>query len=115
MFISVCRRYVNTFDVANQTVANHPSFELQGQTIDDIPSAVIEDAAQLVKANSIAGNKMNNIDVVYTMWDNLKKTAAMDVGQVSFHRDKGESRVSWENSRIIQFKLIDIYFEFRCS
>lgn len=94
MFISVCRRYVNTFDVANQTVANHPSFELQGQTIDDIPSAVIEDAAQLVKANSIAGNKMNNIDVVYTMWDNLKKTAAMDVGQVSFHRDKGESRVS---------------------
>lgn len=63
---------------------------MQGQTIDDIPSAIIEDASQLVKANSIAGNKMNNIDVVYTMWDNLKKTASMDVGQVSFHRDKGK-------------------------
>lgn len=28
---------------------------------------------------------MNNIDIVYTMWENLKKTPAMDVGQVSFH------------------------------
>nr|XP_012152115.1 PREDICTED: ubiquitin-associated domain-containing protein 1-like isoform X3 [Megachile rotundata] len=59
-----------------------------GQTIDDIPSAVLEDAAQLVKANSIEGNKMNDIDVVYTMWSNLKKTQGMDVGQVGFHKDK---------------------------
>lgn len=61
---------------------------LQGQTIDDIPTIVLDDACQLVKANSITGNKMNNIDIVYTMWDNLKKTAGMDVGQVSFHRGK---------------------------
>lgn len=60
----------------------------QGQTIDDIPTTVLDDACQLVKANSITGNKMNNIDIVYTMWDNLKKTAGMDVGQVSFHRGK---------------------------
>lgn len=60
----------------------------QGQTIDDIPSSVLDDACQLVKANSITGNKMNNIDIVYTMWDNLKKTAGMDVGQVAFHRGK---------------------------
>lgn len=63
-----------------------PSF--QGQSIDDIPSSVLDDACQLVKANSIMGNKMNNIDIVYTMWDNLKKTAGMDVGQVSFHKGK---------------------------
>ena len=31
---------------------------------------------------------MNNVDVVYTMWGNLKKTPAMDVGQVAFHIDK---------------------------
>lgn len=68
----------------------------QGQTIDDIPSAVVEDAAQLVKANSITGNKMNNVDVVYTMWDNLKKTAGMDVGQVSFHRDKDVKKIRVE-------------------
>jgi len=36
----------------------------------------------------ISGNKMNNVDVVYTMWDNLKKTAGMDVGQVGFRKDK---------------------------
>lgn len=56
--------------------------------IDDIPASVLEDAAQLVKANSIQGNKMNNIDVVYTMWSNLKKTAGMEVGQVGFFREK---------------------------
>ncbi|XP_045470284.1 coiled-coil domain-containing protein 25 [Harmonia axyridis] len=59
-----------------------------GQTIDDIPSAVIEDAAQLVKANSIMGNKMNDVDIVYTMWSNLKKTPAMEVGQIAFHKEK---------------------------
>ncbi|CAI0441322.1 unnamed protein product [Linum tenue] len=33
-------------------------------------------------------NKVNNIDVVYTPWSNLKKTATMDVGQVGFHNSK---------------------------
>ncbi|XP_059088942.1 coiled-coil domain-containing protein 25-like isoform X2 [Tigriopus californicus] len=60
----------------------------EGQTLDDVPMAVIEDAAQLVKANSIEGNKMNDIDVVYTLWENLHKTDSMDVGQVGFHRQK---------------------------
>ncbi|CAK7353330.1 unnamed protein product [Dovyalis caffra] len=60
----------------------------KGQTIDDISEGVLEDCAQLVKANSIQGNKVNNIDVVYTPWANLKKTASMDVGQVGFHNSK---------------------------
>lgn len=34
------------------------------------------------------GNKMNDIEVVYTMWSNLKKTPAMEVGQVGFHKEK---------------------------
>lgn len=59
-----------------------------GETIDDIPEAVIQDCAQLVKANSIQGCKANDVDVVYTMWSNLKKTPEMDVGQVGFHRQK---------------------------
>merc|ERR1712223_1738741 len=50
--------------------------------------SIVEDAAQLVKANSITGNKMNDIDVVYTLWSNLKKTDGMVVGQVGFHKDK---------------------------
>lgn len=60
----------------------------KGQTVDSIPSAVLEDCAQLVKANSIQGNKMNNISVVYTAWGNLKKTGDMDVGQVGFWKGK---------------------------
>ncbi|CAL5356798.1 unnamed protein product [Camellia sinensis] len=71
----------------------------KGQTIDDISEGLLEDCAQLVKANSIQvfredsfvtslGNKVNNVDVVYTPWQNLKKTASMDVGQVGFHNPK---------------------------
>lgn len=60
----------------------------KGETLDDIPSAVLTDCAQLVKANSIQGNKINNIAVVYTLWSNLKKTADMEVGQVGFHINK---------------------------
>ncbi|KAI3898899.1 hypothetical protein MKW92_010325 [Papaver armeniacum] len=44
----------------------------KGQTIDDISE----------------GNKVNNVDVVYTPWYNLKKTASMDVGQIGFHNSK---------------------------
>lgn len=39
---------------------------------------------------------MNNIDVIYTMWDNLKKTPGMDVGQVSFHREKDVRKIRVE-------------------
>ncbi|XP_050264641.1 uncharacterized protein LOC126708758 [Quercus robur] len=60
----------------------------KGQTIDDISEGVLEDCVQLVKANSIQGKKVNNIDVVYTPWSNLKKTASMDVGQIGFHNPK---------------------------
>jgi len=60
----------------------------ENQTLDDVPMSIIEDAAQLVKYNSIQGNKMNDIDVVYTMWGNLHKTEGMEVGQVSFHKQK---------------------------
>lgn len=57
-----------------------------GETITSIPEGVLEDCIQLVKHNSIEGNKMSNVAIVYTYWSNLKKTGDMDVGQVSFHR-----------------------------
>jgi hypothetical protein len=31
---------------------------------------------------------MNDIDIVYTMWSNLKKTPGMNVGEVSFHKER---------------------------
>lgn len=36
----------------------------------------------------MSGCKMNNINVVYTPWANLKKTGDMDVGQIGFYRQK---------------------------
>jgi hypothetical protein len=63
----------------------------------------LEDAAQLVKANSIMGSKMNDVDVVYTMWTNLKKTDGMDIGQVGIHKEK-------EASFRLYVEVIVIYF-----
>lgn len=60
----------------------------EGESIENIPSSLIDDCCQLVKANSIQGNKMNDVEIVYTPWSNLKKTASMEVGQVAFHNDQ---------------------------
>lgn len=49
--------------------------------MEDIPAPILEDCAQLVKANSIQGNKLNNIEIVYTPHTNLKKLPSMEVGQ----------------------------------
>ena len=35
---------------------------------------------------------MNDFDIIYTMWANLKKTDAMEVGQVGFHKDREASK-----------------------
>ncbi|KAH9960107.1 hypothetical protein BC827DRAFT_1209152 [Russula dissimulans] len=58
-----------------------------------IPEPLLVDCAQLVKANSIEGNKRNDLTIIYTPADNLKKTGDMAVGQVSFHNDKRVKRV----------------------
>ncbi|GMS81243.1 hypothetical protein PENTCL1PPCAC_3418 [Pristionchus entomophagus] len=60
----------------------------EGMDIDMIPEQLLEDCCQLVKANSIKGNKLNDVSVVFTSWSNLKKTKRMDVGQVGFHDEK---------------------------
>jgi len=68
----------------------------EGTNIEDIYQEALEDAAQLVKANSIHGNKVNNLDIVFTMASNLKKTAAMEVGQVGFHDEKAVKKIKVE-------------------
>mmetsp|Transcript_131146 Transcript_131146/g.184980 ORF Transcript_131146/g.184980 Transcript_131146/m.184980 type:complete len:213 (+) Transcript_131146:206-844(+) len=59
-----------------------------GQSWEEIPEELLIDCCQLVKANSIEGCKKTNVGIVYTPWDNLKKTADMVEGQVSFHDKK---------------------------
>jgi len=56
----------------------------EGDTWDNIPQELLTDCAQLTKANSIEGNKKDNVTVIYTPWSNLKKNGSMAVGQVSF-------------------------------
>lgn len=36
---------------------------------------------------------MNDIEVVYTSWANLKKTPGMEVGQVGFHKEKDVRKI----------------------
>jgi len=60
----------------------------KGQTPKDIPPDVLEDCAQIVKANSIQGSKQDNVTVIYTLWSNLKKSGDMEIGQVGFHDEK---------------------------
>ncbi|KAF9989763.1 Coiled-coil domain-containing protein 25 [Entomortierella chlamydospora] len=63
------------------------------QTWDNIPEPLLNDLAQLVKANSIEGNKKNNLTIIYTPWSNLKKSGDMEVGQVSFKKNNLVKRV----------------------
>ena len=58
-----------------------------------IPQALLTDCAQLTKANSIDGNKKDNITVIYTPWSNLKKSGDMATGQVGFKDQKMVKKV----------------------
>ena len=76
------------FHVENQSSA-HVYLRLPNDMEwDNIPQDLLIDLAQLTKANSIQGSKLNNISVIYTPWSNLKKTSGMETGQVSFFKDK---------------------------
>ena len=59
-----------------------------GWTLDTIPEDVLTDCAQLVKANSIEGNKKNDVRIVYTPASNLRKEPSFDVGQVAYRNSK---------------------------
>ncbi|KAF2102420.1 DUF814-domain-containing protein [Rhizodiscina lignyota] len=65
----------------------------EGETWDSIPQPLLEDCAQLTKANSIEGNKKDNITVIYTPWSNLKKDGSMAVGQVGFKDPKKVKKI----------------------
>lgn len=75
-----------------------------GETIESIPPDVLTDCMQLVKHNSIEGNKLSNVGIVYTYWKNLKKTGDMEVGQVGYHkaRDVKHAVVEKRDSEIVK-------------
>lgn len=92
--------HVDKLSSAHVYLRLHPN-----ETVDDVPQVVLDDCAQLVKANSIQGCKLSNLDVVYTPWSNLKKTAGMEVGQVGFHRQKEVRTIKVEKKNEIVNRL----------
>ncbi|KAI8944649.1 coiled-coil domain-containing protein 25 [Xylaria longipes] len=65
----------------------------EGDSWETIPQDLLTDLGQLTKANSIEGNKKDNITIIYTPWSNLKKDGSMAVGQVSFKDPRKVKRV----------------------
>ena len=57
-------------------------------TIHTIPKEVMQECLQLVKDGSKDGRKQEKVSVCYTPWYNLKKTQAMEVGEVGFKDEK---------------------------
>lgn len=68
----------------------------ENETWNAIDPALLADCAQLTKANSIEGNKKDNVTVIYTPWSNLKKDGSMATGQVGFKDHKMVKRVHVE-------------------
>ncbi|KAL6926156.1 hypothetical protein ACO0SA_001698 [Hanseniaspora valbyensis] len=56
--------------------------------LDHISQKHLTDAMQLCKANSIAGNKLQKVEIIVTPFINLKKSGDMEPGQVSFKSTK---------------------------
>jgi hypothetical protein len=77
-----------------------------GMTLDDISEDLLLDCASLVKANSIIGCKRTSVYVIYTRWKNLKKTADMVAGAVSYFRPDNVKRMEVEKNNPI-VKQID--------
>merc|ERR1712012_1069787 len=55
-----------------------------GDAMASIPEKILNEMAQLTKANSIEGCKASEVDIIYTPFLNLKKEERMDTGQVGF-------------------------------
>lgn len=60
-----------------------------GEDWRNMSKELVHEMCQLVKDNSIEGCKKEEVDIVYTPCQNLKKTQTMDVGQVGFKVSKG--------------------------
>lgn len=55
---------------------------------------LVDQVAQLTKTNSIKGNKLNNVTIIYTPVDNLISDGSMDIGTVTFKNAKKIKRVN---------------------
>eukprot|EP01090_Pellita_catalonica_P021983 TRINITY_DN837_c0_g1_i2.p2 TRINITY_DN837_c0_g1~~TRINITY_DN837_c0_g1_i2.p2 ORF type:complete len:218 (-),score=50.16 TRINITY_DN837_c0_g1_i2:824-1396(-) len=82
-----------------------------GMTIDELPDEIIQNCAQICKANSKQANKLTNVKIIYTPWENLRKLPRMKPGEVDYH-DKDRVReyivAKRINSIINRFKKLAV-------
>ena len=72
----------------NDLPSAHVYLQLENGNLCDVPRVLLQDAAQLCKANSTQGNKLANVVVIYTLGSNLCKDRHMKAGEVGFHNSK---------------------------
>mmetsp|Transcript_88046 Transcript_88046/g.174721 ORF Transcript_88046/g.174721 Transcript_88046/m.174721 type:complete len:233 (+) Transcript_88046:97-795(+) len=72
-----------TVDLANVKDKDAAKQKLM-DALASVPENILNEMAQLTKANSIEGCKAAECDIVYTPFLNLKKEERMDTGQVGF-------------------------------
>uniref|UniRef100_A0A7S4PLF7 NFACT RNA-binding domain-containing protein n=1 Tax=Paramoeba aestuarina TaxID=180227 RepID=A0A7S4PLF7_9EUKA len=66
---------------------------------ENIPATVLTEVGQLVKLNSITGNKLPHVNVIYSPFSNLRKEKGSDIGAVSFFDRKSVKKFLVEGRR----------------
>ncbi|KAI5950268.1 CDC39 [Candida jiufengensis] len=75
--------------LTKEQIINWKSFDLF-----KIEENLLIQLCQLTKANSIKGNKLNNITIIYTPVENLYTDGSMDTGTVTFKNNKNVKRMN---------------------
>jgi hypothetical protein len=57
-------------------------------SIDSVPQEILDEIAQLVKANSIEGSKRDTVDIVYCEYLNLYKGKNFEPGAVAYREER---------------------------
>jgi hypothetical protein len=64
--------------------------EILDECLKEIPQGVMDEMCQLTKENSIEGKKQPKVDIIYTLWHNLKKDIDMATGTIGFKNEKSK-------------------------
>ncbi|KAL6930387.1 uncharacterized protein HGUI_01576 [Hanseniaspora guilliermondii] len=76
--------HVNNYSSSHVYMLLKSPIKSDVKLLDFVSQHHINDAMQLCKSNSVAGNKLQMVEIVSTPFINLRKSGDMDPGQVSF-------------------------------
>lgn len=84
--VSLAHVYLQLTPEEIQGFKQFETFQVNGELLTQM--------GQLVKANSIKGNKLNNVTIIYTPVENLHTDGLMDTGTVTFKNPKLVKRMT---------------------